>query len=211
MSENHTIPAPQYSWNEAIGTAIALGQRALAEVRALARMPGPPGETGPEGKRGLQGERGEKGERGEPGKEGRPGPPGEDGKPGAPGQKGEPGRNASDLTVLQEYVERQLERVLATATLTTPDGGRTLRWTFGDAIREIKTAVVLDAGVWKEGASYVPGDAVTMGGSLFIAQAATTAKPEDKSGDWRLAVKRGHDGRDFRPDDKPPSKPVRFK
>jgi collagen triple helix repeat protein len=210
MSEHPTIPAPQYNWNEAIGTAIALGQRALAEVRALARMPGPPGETGPEGKRGLQGERGEKGERGEPGKEGRAGPAGSDGKDGKPGAKGEPGRNAADLSYLQDYATEQVARALKTAMMTTPDGGRTLRWVIGDAVHEIKTALVLDAGVWKEGASYVPGDAVTLGGSLFIAQAETTAKPS-KSDDWRLAVQRGKDGNNYRPDEKRAAEPIRFK
>jgi Collagen triple helix repeat (20 copies) len=211
MSENHTIPAPQYSWNEAIGTAIALGQRALAEVRALARMPGPPGEIGPEGKRGLQGERGEKGERGEPGKPGAIGPAGEDGKPGAPGQKGEPGRNASDLTLLQEHIEQRVERAIDAITVTTPDGGRTLRLTFGDKMREVKTALVLYTGVWKEGA-YDAGDGVTLGGSFFIARVNTTAKP-GKSDDWQLAVKRGMDGRDYRPEDETQviRQPVRFK
>jgi Collagen triple helix repeat (20 copies) len=210
MSEHPTIPAPQYNWNEAIGTAIALGQRALAEVRALSRMPGRPGETGPEGKRGLQGERGEKGERGEPGKPGAIGPPGEDGKPGAPGQKGEPGRNAADLTLLQEHIEQRVERAIDAITVTTPDGGRTLRLAFGDKIREVKTALVLDAGVWKEGINYVPGDAVTMGGSLFIAQVETITKP-GKSDDWRLAVQRGKDGNNYRPDEKRVAEPIRFK
>jgi hypothetical protein len=45
---------------------------------------------------------------------------------------------------------------------------------------------------------------------MFIAQVATTAKP-GKSDDWRLAVKRGADGRDYRPEDKRVSEPVRFK
>ena len=94
--------------------------------------------------------------------------------------------------------------------MTTPDGGRTLHWAIGDAVHEIKTAIVLDAGVWKEGASYVPGDAVTLGGSLFIAQCSTTAKP-GKSDDWRLAVKRGSDGRDARQEEKRTLEPVRFK
>jgi collagen triple helix repeat protein len=211
MSENQTIPAPQYTMTQAIGVCLAMCQRALTEVRALARIPGPAGETGPEGKRGAKGETGERGERGEAGKQGPMGPAGEDGKPGAPGQKGEPGRNAADLTLLQEHIDQRVERAIDAITVMTPDGGRTLRLAFGNKVREVKTAIVLDAGVWKEGASYLPGDAVTMGGSLFIAQIATTAKPEDKSGDWRLAVKRGHDGRDFRPDDKPSSKPLRFK
>jgi collagen triple helix repeat protein len=210
MSENPTIPAPQYNWNEAIGTAIALGQRALAEVRALARMPGPPGETGPEGKRGAKGETGERGERGEVGKQGAMGPAGSDGKDGKPGAKGEPGRNAADLNYLQDYAVEQVARALKTATMTTPDGGRTLRWAIGDAVHEIKTAIVLDAGVWKEGASYAAGDGVTLGGSFFIAQTATTAKP-GKSDDWRLAVQRGKDGNNYRPDEKRAAEPIRFK
>jgi hypothetical protein len=186
MSEHPTIHAPQYTLTEAMGVCLAMCERVLAEVRALARMPGP---------------------RGEPGVEGKPGPTGEKGEPGA---KGEPGRNAADLSYLQNYAGEQVARALKTATMTTPDGGRTLHWAIGENVHEIKTAIVLDAGVWKEGQAYVPGDGVTLGGSFFIAQAATTAKP-GKSDDWRLAVKRGTDGRDARQDDKHSSEPVRFK
>jgi integrin beta 3 len=207
MSE---LPSPQYTWNEAIGVCLAMCHRALAEVRALARIPGPPGETGPEGKRGLQGERGEKGERGEAGKPGAIGQAGVDGRPGERGQKGDPGRNASDLTYLQDYAVEQVGRALKTATFTSSDGGRTLRWALGETVHEIKTAIVLDAGVWKEGTAYVAGDGVTLGGSFFIAQGDTSAKP-GKSDEWRLAVKRGSDGRDLRPDEKRVLEPIRFK
>lgn len=210
MSEHPTIPAPQYTLNEAIGVCLAMCHRALAEVRALARMPGPPGETGPEGKRGAKGDPGEKGERGEAGKQGPMGPAGVDGKDGARGQKGEPGRNAGDLTLLQDMIDERVSRTLKAASITTVDGGRTFRWAIGETMHEIKTAIVLDAGVWKEGATYAPGDGVTLGGSFFIAQTATTAKP-GKSDDWRLAVKRGTDGRDWRPDEKRAPEPVRFK
>jgi len=183
MSENPTIPGPQYTFNEAIGVCLALCQRALAEVRALARIPGPRGERGPPGEIGIKGER---------------------------GPKGEPGRNASDLTHLQEYVIEQIDRILKTGKLTTPDGGRTLCWAIGDAVHEIKTAIVLDAGVWKDSTTYVSGDGVTLGGSFFIAQTTTTAKP-GKSDEWRLAVKRGSDGRDARSDEKRAAEIVRFK
>jgi hypothetical protein len=186
MSEHPTIPAPQYTLTEAMSVCLAMCERALAEVRALARLPGP---------------------RGEPGVEGKPGPAGEKGEPGA---KGEPGRNASDLNYLQNYAAEQVARALKAATMTTPDGGRTLRWAIGDAMHEIKTAIVLDAGVWKESVTYAAGDGVTLGGSFFIAQTATTAKP-GKSDDWRLAVKRGSDGRDARPEEKRTPEPVRFK
>lgn len=175
------IPAPQYTMHEAIGVCLDAALRAIAEVRALARVPGPRGEPGPEGKRGLQGER---------------------------GVKGEPGRNAADLALLQEHIEQRFERMLKAASVTTTDGGRTLRWAIGETVHEIKTAIVLDAGVWKEGNAYVAGDGVTMGGSFFIAQADTTAKP-GKSDEWRLAVKRGTDGRDARTERA--LEPVRFK
>src|SRR5262249_55479729 len=183
MSENSTIPGPQYTLNEAIGVCLALCQRAIGEVRALARIPGPRGERGPPGETGGKGER---------------------------GPKGEPGRNAGDLTFLQEYVVEQLERTLKTGKVTTPDGGRTLQWAIGDMVHEIKTAVVLDAGVWKDGTTYVAGDGVTLGGSFFIAQTMPTDKP-GKSDEWRLAVKRGTDGRDARSDEKRAAEIIRFK
>jgi integrin beta 3 len=210
MIEKATIPAPQYTLNEAMGVCLAMCQRALTEVRTLARIPGPPGEIGSEGKRGLRGEMGEKGERGEPGKQGAAGVAGIDGKNGERGPKGEAGRNASDLTFLQEYITEQIERTFKTAKVTTSDGGRTLRWMIGDTVYEIKTAIVLDAGVWKEGVAYAPGDGVTLGGSFFIAQTSTLAKP-GKSDEWRLAVKRGTDGRDARSDEKRILEPIRFK
>jgi len=183
MSENPTIPVPQYTFNEAIGVCLALCQRCLAEVRALARIPGPRGERGPPGEIGIKGER---------------------------GPKGEAGRNASDLTFLQEYVVEQVERTLKTGKVTTPDGGRTLRWILGDTVHEIKTAIVLDAGVWKDGVTYVAGDGVTLAGNFFIAQTTTNAKP-GKSEEWRLAVRRGIDGRDARSDEKRAAEIVRFK
>jgi len=50
--------------------------------------------------------------------------------------------------------------------------------------------------IWRENEKYSAGDAVTFGGSLWIAKAATKTKPGDGSADWRLAVKKGRDGRD---------------
>ena len=208
MNEKSMIPIPQYTHNEALGVSLATSMRALAEVRALARIPGPPGEAGPEGKRGAVGI-GEKGDRGEQGKQGPMGPAGADGRDGERGKQGEPGRNAADLTFLQEHIEQRLERMIETTTITTSDGGRTLLFAIGGRkIREVKTALVLDAGGWKEGKVYVAGDGVSIGGSWWIAQTTTSSKPP--SDDWRLAVRCG---RDYRPDNKHERKPepVRFK
>jgi integrin beta 3 len=209
MSDPPTIPAPQYTLTEALSVYFALVQRLFTEVRALARVPGPAGETGPEGKRGLQGEKGDKGDKGDKGELGKNGPAGADGKDGLPGQKGEPGRNAADLTLLQEYIDQRIERMIEGSSVTTPDGGRTLRWSLGGKVHEIKTATVLYDGVWKQETAYVAGDAVTHGGSLHIAKVDTTARPG--TDDWQLAAKRGADGRDSRPEEKRTPEPVRFR
>ena len=130
--------------------------------------------------------------------------------PGPAGPPGPSGQNAADVELFKDFIDRCVEAKFGTASVSSPDGGRTLRWLIGGRTLELKTAIVLDAGVWKEGANYVAGDAVSHGGSLFIAQADTTARP-GKSDEWRLAVKRGNDGRDYRADDKRSAEPVRFK
>lgn len=104
---------------------------------------------------------------------------GKDGEPGAPGRDGTDGLGFDDMTA-----EHDGER------------GFTLRFARGDQTKEFNFTlpVVLDRGVFKDGNSYEPGDAVTWGGSLWIAQKATSDKPEAGDG-WRLAVKRGRDGK----------------
>src|SRR5262245_2950236 len=177
------IPAPHYTLNEAIGVCLAVCQRALMEVRALARIPGPAGPIGPAGM---------------------------DGKNGTPGPKGDAGRNASDLTYLQDYIAEQIEKTFKTGKMITQDGGRTLQWILGDKIQEIKTAIVLDVGIWKDGTAYTKGDGVTFGGNFFIAQTETNSKP-GASTDWRLAVRAGRDARGQRSEDAQIVKPVRFR
>lgn len=77
------------------------------------------------------------------------------------------------------------------------DGKKTVtfRLTRGDVEKsfDLVLPIVLDAGIYKEGAAYQAGDGVTWGGSFWIAQKDTTSKPD--SGDWRLAVKRGRDAK----------------
>lgn len=64
----------------------------------------------------------------------------------------------------------------------------------GEVVKRFRVPGLVDRGVYKAGETYQRGDAVSWGGSLFIAQTATTAQPE--TADWRLAVKRGRDGRE---------------
>ncbi len=61
--------------------------------------------------------------------------------------------------------------------------------------QEFKFPAVIDQGVFKSGDDYEAGDGVTYAGSFWIAQKDTTESPGNSS-DWRLAVKRGKDGKD---------------
>lgn len=77
----------------------------------------------------------------------------------------------------------------------------TLKMQSGDTVREksLRIATVLDRGPYRDKEPYEKGDAVTHGGSLWIAQ---VDGPEGAPGlggkGWRLAVKKGRDGKDLR-------------
>lgn len=105
---------------------------------------------------------------------------GKDGENGVPGNDGADGVGFDDLSV--DY-----------------DGEKTvtLRFTKGENIKEFPLVlpVVIDRGVFSEGKTYSPGDGVTWGGSFWIAQEETGEKPDTAKG-WRLAVKKGRDGKD---------------
>lgn len=147
----------------------------LAVVEARHPERGEKGDRGDPGRDGV----GEKGERGDPGMDGRDGAPGGDGAPGRDGAPGLDGLGFDDMS--EELAE----------------DGRTIirRYARGDVVKEFRHtfAVVLDRGVWRDG-PYERGDGVTWAGSFWIAQEDTSAKPDSGSG-WRLAVKRGRDGR----------------
>lgn len=83
--------------------------------------------------------------------------------------------------------------------ISLADDGRTVTLSLkrGDDVVEksVKLATILDRGVYSEDATYEKGDAVSYGGSLWISQKDA---PEGKPGvgeDWRLAAKRGRDGK----------------
>ena len=98
------------------------------------------------------------------------------------------GKDGSDGLSLDEYDE-WLE-----------DGGRTLvrRYECAESFKEFRhqTAMPIDRGVFKAGETYQPGDCVTWGGSSWIAQKETAEKPDGPDSGWRLAVKKGRDGKD---------------
>lgn len=112
---------------------------------------------------------------------------GDDGKPGADGL------GFDDLSV--EY-----------------DGEKTvtLKFVRGEQSKEFPLVlpVVIDRGVFFEGKTYEPGDGVTWAGSFWIAQESTTEKPDSAKG-WRLAVKKGRDGKDGKIASASPNQPIR--
>ena len=144
---------------------------------------------------------GMKGERGEPGRDGI----------GERGNDGRDGRDADPELVRQE-VEIAIAKMpkpergepgrdgmsLEDFDLEAKDGGRILAMTLrsGDReiVREVRTAVVIYRGTYKSGASSQAGDAVTYGGSTWIAKRDTDQAPGGD--DWQLSVKRGRDGKD---------------
>jgi len=92
------------------------------------------------------------------------------------------------------------------------DGARsfTFRFASGEKVKEFAFTlpVMLDRGVYHDGRKYQPGDGVTWGGSFWICQKETGAKP-DQSDDWRLAVKKGQNGKDYVLKEKAAPQPVK--
>lgn len=115
---------------------------------------------------------------------------GRDGKKGEPGDHGRNGRDGKDgrdgLGFDDVLVEYDGERSFS---VTFTRGERTKSFPF-------TLPVVLDRGFWKEGTAVQKGDAMTFGGSYWIAQKATSTKPDIGNADWRLCAKRGRDGKD---------------
>lgn len=176
----------------------------LAEMVKAAVADLPPAERGEKGDPGEIGPQGETGERGSDGvgiadliidrdhnlvatfEDGRVkslgnvvGRDGENGKDGADGKAGE------TFTLDDFDIE--------------PIDDRTLKFKFerGGVMHSFEMAfpVAIYRGVWTE-AEYERGDMVTWAGSVWHADKATSAKPDTPDGGWKLAVKRGRDGKD---------------
>lgn len=159
-----------------------LGTEVAALAHSISAIPaGPAGDAGPAGPPGPEGASGRDGRDGLPGVAGAPGVAGKDGAAGRDGIDGKDGLGFDDLSA------------------ELGDDGRTLtlRFARGDVVKELALTlpVPLDRGVYQADATYVRGDGVTYAGSFWIAREATTEKPGSSSA-WRLAVKRGADGKD---------------
>jgi hypothetical protein len=75
-----------------------------------------------------------------------------------------------------------------------------LKFVKGTITKRVRVPGLVDLKVWRAGVKYFKGDAVTHNRSLFLAQVDhPTGRPEDASGDWRLAVMRGRDAAQPKP------------
>ncbi|HCF5688186.1 TPA: hypothetical protein NIH14_001866 [Pseudomonas aeruginosa] len=64
--------------------------------------------------------------------------------------------------------------------------------------KSVKIASVMDRGVYSSEGSYEKGDGTTYGGCYWIAQKDAPGGAPGASPDWRMAVKKGRDGKDLR-------------
>ncbi len=193
---------------------------AVAEAVKAIPVPadGKDGEPGPQGEAGPKGDAGE---RGEPGKDGADvvgairdadghliltlsngltkdvgRVVGHDGAKGADGKDGSDGFGWEDM---EEFAE---------------DDGRTLvrRYSKGERVKEFRHRIgtPLDRGVFDASKTYSRGDGVTYGGAWWIAQEETGEQPGTSKA-WRLAVKKGRDGKDGVMKPAPEAKTVKVK
>ena len=165
---------------------ISVLQKRVADAESRVMTPGPAGERGQDGAVGPVGPQGEPGP---------VGPAGADGVAGAAGKDGLNGDDGNDGVTLDvddlQAVDYDGEHTV------------TLKFRRGDKDKSfpIKFANVLDRGVYDAAKTYEPGDGVTLGGSFWIAQTETNARPGTLEGakSWRLAVKKGADGKEGKP------------
>ena len=198
-----------------------------ARVRKMiAELPAPKdGRDGVDGKDGEKGADGVNGKDGEPGKDGRDGVDGRHGKDGADGkdaihldilpaidpEKSYPrGTYATHNGGLFRAYEkthglRGWECIVdGVADFEIEQAGERgfkaiARMASGRVVEKaMRFPFVVERGVYVHGNGYEQGDGVTWAGSYWIAQKDA---PQDKPGEgdgWRLAVKRGRDGKDGR-------------
>ena len=117
---------------------------------------------------------------GKDGMDGKAGPAGKDGQDGADGKDGADGVGFDDFDLIED------------------ERGLTLRFQRGQTVKEFPLPLPTDRGVWVD-REYRKGSGVTWAGSFWIAQRDTAAKPDTANSGWRLAVKRGRDGKDGKP------------
>lgn len=178
-----------------------------AVAKAVAEIPTP--RDGVDGKDGVDGRDGADGKDGERGEAGRDGLDvkdmlradggrliavmsdgttkdlgqfvGADGRDGANGKDGADGRDGLGFEDLMFDADEH--------------GRPVAKFQRGEVVKTASLPCIIDRGPYRVDEDYRKGDAVSFGGSLWIAQVDTSERPESGAA-WRLAVKKGRDGRD---------------
>lgn len=101
------------------------------------------------------------------------------------GRDGRDGKDGRDGLAVEDF-EVTIDGRDLTVTVTRGDFTKS---------RTIRIPALLDAGIFRDGTTYEQGDGVTFGGSYWIAQKDQPEGKPGNSSDWRLAVKKGRDGR----------------
>jgi integrin beta 3 len=146
------------------------------------------GKDGAPGDRGLQGEKGLDGLHGRDGRDGAsgaPGLPGEKGLDGRPGVDGINGADGLDGLGFDDY------------DLTLDETrGWLLRLSQGERVNEWELGLPFDAKVYAAGTVYPKGAGVTADGHYWIALTQTSDPPGEGNPAWRIAVRRGKQGKE---------------
>jgi hypothetical protein len=183
------------------------------------------GNAGKDGVDGQQGARGADGDDGAPGADGRDGAAGVNGIDGKDGKDGRDGMDGKSLTVADvgDWLEANFSKWAlaaerrvyelgekAVAAMPKPrdgvDGlsaddieivGRSMRLKrAGKVIKEATLDFPMWRGVYDDAETYEAHDMVTFGGSVWIAtEGDRTKRPGFEGSAWKLAVKKGRDGR----------------
>jgi hypothetical protein len=207
----------------AAGKDGAPGRDGVDGKDGLAAAAGVDGKDGIPGERGAAGKDGAPGAAGKDGMPGRDGVDGEDGKDGEPGAEGK-SLTIDDISQWLEAsfakwalaVERRVFEAAEKAIAAMPvpkdgaDGlrvedlqlvGRTLHLKSGagQIIKSIALPIPVYRGVFDEGETYDVHDMVTFGGCVWVAVSDEGIRGKPGTVDaWKLAVKKGRDGRNVR-------------
>ena len=189
------------------------GERGPQGERGEKGEPGPAGAAGLQGERGADGAPGQRGEKGDPGADGRSVTI-EDVQPVLDSAIARAvldleRRNADMVQRAVDLIPRPRDGIdgkdgrdafdLADIVIEH-DGERTLTVGFRRGTEEVvKTFHIpaqIDRGVYNIGNAYEKGDGVTYGGDYWIAvRSAAAGEKPGESDAWRLAVRKGRDGR----------------
>lgn len=201
LEERALVPGPQ-------------GEKGEPGASGQDGTPGPAGQPGPQGEPGADGSPGPTGKDGEAGRNG------DDGKDGATAEDVMALLSSAieaKMATWQLEFERRAQATLERAIDRLPkpkdgqdgksfdgkvsmrsedmgDGRVRHRWYIGEEeVGRHEERVFVDRGVFKEGSDYWRNNAVTFGGSLWLAQKDAPRGKPGNSQDWRLAVKKGRD------------------